>query len=215
MLLAKQVPGDGLCKADEPRWGVYVFFTLFLVKRTFLGCWWFFYISCLSRNLVEIMYPLKFNENTRNIARYIFPPKKMGGGYLLDVFWVVIPTWFGITTFQWSVITMNGDETAHEFTLPATVMRGPNGITPRKTRRIYMVQMRFWRFYVPTFQQDNRLRGPPKRLGNRQVVRQRAGLLLKTNVGRVPPGTSLDSQDLIHDGQNSQGIPQKICCKSM
>ena len=96
------------------------FFHMFFVKRTFLGCWWFFYISCSSRNLVEIMYPRKFNENTPNIARYISPPKKMGGGYLLDVFWLVIPTWFGITTFQWSVITMNGDETVHEFTLPTT-----------------------------------------------------------------------------------------------
>lgn len=79
-----------------------------------------------------------------------------------------------------------------------------------------MVQMRFWRFYVPTFQQDNeahlRLRGPPKRLGNRQVVRQRAGLLLKTNVGRVPPGTSLDSQDLMDKTPKDS---QKICCKSM
>lgn len=56
------------------------FFHMFFVKRTFLGCWWFFYISCSSRNLVEIMYPRKFNENTPNIARYISPPKKNGWG---------------------------------------------------------------------------------------------------------------------------------------
>ena len=150
MLLAKQVPGDGLCKADEPRWGVYVFFTLSLVKRTFLGCWWLFYIFCSSRNLLEIMYPLKFNEDTPKIAMQLhFPPNKK---------------------MEWLPSSDHHEQrwTVHEFTLPATVLGEPNGITPRKTceyrTKLGMTKVVLrgsWTRYPTRYHQEGLYKVPP------------------------------------------------------